>query len=89
MDDAPKFDPDSSFYRKQIDKKLSVNVWKNKQWGTYRHLLLPETKLVRRSTCCLDFIPFESISPFQWVEGEPLEDEIAFGGEDTITVSYF
>ncbi|KAK9736278.1 Zinc-binding dehydrogenase [Popillia japonica] len=88
MDDAPKFDPDSSFYRKQIDKKLSVNVWKNKQWGTYRHLLLPETKLVRRSTCCLDFIPFESISPFQWVEGEPLEDEIAFGGEDTITVYY-
>ncbi|KAI4464807.1 fatty acid synthase [Holotrichia oblita] len=89
MDDAPEFDPDSNFYRQQLDKKLSVNVWKNKQWGTYRHLLLPETKLVQRTNYCLNSIPFEAISSLQWIEGEPLEDEITFDGEDTITVSYY
>ncbi|KAK9746600.1 KR domain [Popillia japonica] len=38
MDEAPKFDPNLDFYKTQLDKKLSFNIWKDGGWGTYRHL---------------------------------------------------
>jgi fatty acid synthase, animal type len=42
---APKFDVDHSFYQAQLRLGLAVNVLKNGNWGTYRHLKINETNV--------------------------------------------
>lgn len=37
---APKFDIQHPFYQNQIKNNIPINVYKNGQWGTYRHLPL-------------------------------------------------
>ncbi|KAJ2952057.1 hypothetical protein O0L34_g4320 [Tuta absoluta] len=39
---APKFSADCKFYKEHLDKGLGINVFKNGQWGTYRHLVLED-----------------------------------------------
>ncbi|XP_049533141.1 fatty acid synthase-like isoform X3 [Anopheles darlingi] len=39
---APSFDPSNPFYKDQIDLGLAVNVYRNGQWGMYRHFKLLE-----------------------------------------------
>lgn len=40
---APTFDINHSFYESRLKQGMSVNVFKNNQWGSYRHLQLTET----------------------------------------------
>ncbi|CAG9811694.1 unnamed protein product [Chironomus riparius] len=37
---APKFDIENEFYRKQLEKGLAMNVYRNGQWGSYCHFQL-------------------------------------------------
>lgn len=37
---APQFDPNNPFYQLQLQLGLANNVYKNNQWGSYRHLRL-------------------------------------------------
>ncbi|KAJ3652435.1 hypothetical protein Zmor_018399 [Zophobas morio] len=75
MDDAPKFDPQHSFYSKQLSKNLAVNIYKDKSWGTYRHLLLEETPKVNSEHSYAYFKSRGDISSFEWLEG-PLSEEV-------------
>lgn len=76
MDKAPKFDPNSEFYKKQLEKNLRVNVWKNGSWGTYRHLLLPETQIVKKEHCCVNVTTRGDLSTLSWLEGKLNRDNI-------------
>ncbi|KAJ3652951.1 hypothetical protein Zmor_018873 [Zophobas morio] len=42
MDEVPEFHSGSVFYQDQLRKNFAVNVFKNGQWGTYRHLPLSQ-----------------------------------------------
>ena len=44
---APSFDVDHDFYQSHLKLGLAVNVFKNGHWGTYRHLKINETKIVK------------------------------------------
>ncbi|GJQ70151.1 hypothetical protein Trydic_g19608 [Trypoxylus dichotomus] len=69
LGDAPKFDPELSFYKEQLDKGLAFNIWKDGQWGTYRHLLLPDTQLVENEHCYVNVTTRGDLSTLSWLEG--------------------
>ncbi|GJQ79756.1 hypothetical protein Trydic_g23233 [Trypoxylus dichotomus] len=69
LDDAPKFNPELSFYKEQLDKGLAFNIWKDGQWGTYRHLLLPDAQLVEREHCYVNVTTRGDLSTMSWLEG--------------------
>ncbi|GJQ79765.1 hypothetical protein Trydic_g23238 [Trypoxylus dichotomus] len=69
LGDAPKFDPELSFYKEQLDKGLAFNIWKNGQWGTYRHLLLPDTQLAENEHCYVNVTTRGDLSTLSWLEG--------------------
>ncbi|KAJ3652417.1 hypothetical protein Zmor_018385 [Zophobas morio] len=80
MDDAPEFDPQHSFYSKQINKNLAMNIYKDKSWGTYRHLLLEERPKINCEHSYAYFKSRGDISSFEWLEGAlckevPLKEE--------------
>lgn len=43
---APAFDLNNPFYASQLNKGLVTNIFKNGQWGTYRHQALPSNPTV-------------------------------------------
>lgn len=44
--DAPQFDINHSFYKKQLDLNHAVNIFKDGKWGSYRYLdMVPELNL--------------------------------------------
>uniref|UniRef100_A0A336MX78 CSON007834 protein n=2 Tax=Culicoides sonorensis TaxID=179676 RepID=A0A336MX78_CULSO len=47
---APKFDPENPFYKKQLEKGLGINVYRHGAWGSYRHLALNEVSEPRPQT---------------------------------------
>ncbi|KAJ3652391.1 hypothetical protein Zmor_018361 [Zophobas morio] len=75
VDDAPEFDPEHSFYSKQISKNLAINVYKNKSWGTYRHLRLEESPKIVCDDTYAYFKTRGDISSFEWSEG-PLTKQL-------------
>ena len=74
MDEAPKFDPNSEFYQDQVRKNLAVNIYKNKNWGTYRHLRLEQTPEVECQYCYANVMNIGDISSFKWLEGTLREE---------------
>jgi len=52
---APKFSLQNPFYMQQLQKDMTINVWRsNKIWRSYRHLQLPrpEAQLVPSTYVC-------------------------------------
>ncbi|KAK9875960.1 hypothetical protein WA026_011062 [Henosepilachna vigintioctopunctata] len=49
--DEPPFNINDPFYRNQIKKNMSVNIYKERKWGTYRHLLLNNIKEMGYEHC--------------------------------------
>lgn len=75
---APDFNLKLEFYRKQLSKGLAMNVFRNGQWGTYRHLpLKPELTSEKKHA----FIE-GNLSSLQWIEG-PLSVD-----DDCVIVHY-
>lgn len=68
-DKAPKFDLNHDFYQKQYKKGLSVNVFKNGEWGSYRHLLLEKEIVVEREHCYVNTVVKGDLSTLTWIEG--------------------
>ncbi|KAJ3652394.1 hypothetical protein Zmor_018363 [Zophobas morio] len=88
MDDAPEFDPQHSFYSKQISKNLAINVYKDTSWGTYRHLRLDESPKI---VCDDTYAYFKSrgdISSFEWSEGL-LTKQLPLKKEQLLTSTYY
>ncbi|KAF7272913.1 hypothetical protein GWI33_014349 [Rhynchophorus ferrugineus] len=68
-DSAPNFDISSPFYQDQLKKKLSINVYKNGHWGTYRHLLLDDHNRTEAEHCFLNSLSRGDLSSLKWLEG--------------------
>lgn len=68
-DQAPAFNPAIDFYKSQLSKDLAVNVYKNGEWGTYRHLSLDENVIVQRQHCFANVTTKGDLSSFSWIEG--------------------
>ncbi|GJQ79757.1 hypothetical protein Trydic_g23234 [Trypoxylus dichotomus] len=88
LDDAPKFDPELSFYKEQLDKGLAFNIWKDGQWGTYRHLLLPDTQLVENEHCYVNVMSRGDLSTLSWLEGGVDTSKTISEDEEIVYVYY-
>ncbi|GJQ67778.1 hypothetical protein Trydic_g21084 [Trypoxylus dichotomus] len=89
MDNAPTFDSELEFYKEQLDKNLVINVWKDKSWGTYRHLLLPERELVESEHCYVDVTTKGDLSTTSWIEGRFNGDNLKSVEEEDIVHIYY
>lgn len=68
---APQFDITSPFYKAQLRLGLNMNVYKNGNWGTYRHLFLNpmyETKS-RADHCYANALTRGDLSSMTWLRG--------------------
>ncbi|XP_065209085.1 fatty acid synthase-like [Planococcus citri] len=66
---AANFSLENTFYRSQLDKNLSHNVYKDGHWGCYCHL---KTEPVQEIDAAHAFCTLEergNFSSFKWVEG--------------------
>uniref|UniRef100_A0A146M080 Fatty acid synthase n=1 Tax=Lygus hesperus TaxID=30085 RepID=A0A146M080_LYGHE len=66
--DAPKFSLDDPLYKTQLAKDLNINVFKDGQWGTYRHTLLDGNKKVMSSHIHMNYLTRGDLSSLTWVE---------------------
>ncbi|XP_077296456.1 fatty acid synthase-like [Arctopsyche grandis] len=67
---APRFDPNIPLYEFQIDKELSMNVFKDGQWGTYRHLVLEELQDFPADHAYVNVTTRGDLSSLRWIEGD-------------------
>ncbi|XP_050299399.1 fatty acid synthase-like [Anthonomus grandis grandis] len=68
-DSSPEFNLNSKFYQDHLSKNLAINVFKNGQWGTYRHLLLESTAKHQVQHCYLNTLLRGDMSSLSWIEG--------------------
>uniref|UniRef100_A0A182P667 Fatty acid synthase n=1 Tax=Anopheles epiroticus TaxID=199890 RepID=A0A182P667_9DIPT len=75
---APPFDPSNTFYKNQIELGLAINVYRNGQWGSYRHFKLPQEPRTEPTTnhCFANCIKPGDLSSFTWMVG-PLSEQAA------------
>ncbi|XP_044734384.1 fatty acid synthase-like [Chrysoperla carnea] len=64
---APGFDINDPFYKKQLDLGLAVNVYLNGIWGGYRHLKLLGTKTIT-DTAYINCVTRGDLSSMTWIE---------------------
>lgn len=69
-DKAPKFDPNHEFYATQLKKGLAVNVYKNGQWGCYRHLSLKDIDTGKAEHAYVNVTVRGDLSSLKWLEAE-------------------
>lgn len=68
MDEGESFSPQVPFHSNQLKKQMAVNVYKNGQWGTYRHLLLNES-MVESEHCFVNVTTRGDLTSLRWIEG--------------------
>ncbi|XP_022832191.1 fatty acid synthase-like [Spodoptera litura] len=73
---APSFNPYLEFYEEQLNKDLIFNVYKDGQWGTYRHLLLKDLDTVRANHAYINALIIGDLSSLTWVEGAIRENHV-------------
>lgn len=68
---APPFEINNQFYSSQISKGLAFNVFKNGQWGTYRHYLLQQDMNIsqRIDHCYANCLVRGNLSSLAWLKG--------------------
>ncbi|XP_030383313.1 fatty acid synthase [Scaptodrosophila lebanonensis] len=65
----PSFSVNSEFYKEQLSKDLTFNVFKNGQWGTYRHLPLdPQQVLLPVKQAYVNTLVKGDLSSLKWIE---------------------
>lgn len=69
---APTFDIDNVFYKSQLDLGHSINVFKDGQWGTYRHLQLNHDEKIAQMNyqCNADILVKGDLSSLAWLQGQ-------------------
>lgn len=74
--EAPKFDTKRPIYESQLKLDLKINVLRNGQWGTYRHLLIKQAKeeKPRAGHFYTNSLVKGDLSTLVWLNG-PLVDE--------------
>lgn len=86
MDESEKFNPNNSIYDDQLKKNMAINVLKNGQWGTYRHLMLDKSVTVETERCFVDVTTKGDLSSLRWTQGYLREDDTN-SEEDLVYVS--
>jgi len=66
---APNFSLDDCLYKTQLNKDLILNVYKNKVWGSYRHLLLEPPSLIKVQHCVVNSVIRGDLSSLKWFAG--------------------
>lgn len=67
--DAPDFDPKLEFYHLQLRKDLAVNIYYNKQWGSYRHLPLEINSKQKYQHVYNNVLNRGDLSSVTWLQG--------------------
>jgi fatty acid synthase, animal type len=68
---APPFDPEHQFYKTHLQQGLAINVFKNGQWGSYKHFLLQSVKEDGRRIdhCYANSLTRGDLSSMTWLYG--------------------
>lgn len=77
--DVPEFDPEIPFYKEQLVKNLAINVFKNGEWGSYRHLPLNvEFRKEKPKHYYANNLIKGDISSLSWIQGslDPQESNV-------------
>ncbi|CAH1641070.1 unnamed protein product [Spodoptera littoralis] len=85
---APPFNPDLKFYEDQLNKDLALNVFKDGQWGTYRHLLLDDLETVRANHAYINILTIGDLSSLKWIEGH-FDANHVFQDKETLLVHVY
>ncbi|XP_065219793.1 fatty acid synthase isoform X2 [Planococcus citri] len=72
---APNFSLQHPLYKSQFAKDLSLNVYKNGTWGTYRHLLLENVDNVKVPHAYVNTLVRGDLTTLRWIEG-PLDPTV-------------
>lgn len=83
----PDFDVTQTFYAKQLAKDLALNVYRNGQWGTYRHLLIHDDRYAEREHAYVNVLTRGDLSTLKWIEG-PLNFNSIMRPEKTLVHVY-
>lgn len=68
---APAFDLENEFYTKQMNLGVAINVYKNGQWGSYKHLSLPidDVATPQKDHCFANLLTRGDMSSLTWLTG--------------------
>jgi fatty acid synthase len=85
--DAPSFDLDHPFYAKQLKLGLAINVLRNGEWGSYRHLPMIQKNEPQPTSDYLfaDILTKGDLSSIKWFKS-PLEHSNE--SEEIVSVKY-
>ncbi|GFS62657.1 fatty acid synthase [Trichonephila inaurata madagascariensis] len=65
----PTFSLENPFYQLLVTKNLIMNVWRNGSWGSFRHILIKETKVPRPvEHSYVNCRRYGDLSSFEWIE---------------------
>ncbi|XP_055853304.1 fatty acid synthase-like [Episyrphus balteatus] len=69
---APDFDPQNEFYSRQLSLGLAINIFRNGQWGSYRHLqLVPNIPVKPQSGLVFaNILHRGDLSSLKWLQGQ-------------------
>ncbi|KAJ8963948.1 hypothetical protein NQ314_005279 [Rhamnusium bicolor] len=88
MDTHNEFLQNTSLCANQLKNNMAVNIYKNGQWGTYRHLLLNKLNDVKREHCFAYVTVRGDLSSIKWIEG-PLRHDAALDPQDKLVYVYY
>lgn len=66
---APPFSIEHEFYRNVIRKRSTINIYKDGQWGTYRHIKLKAISHKAYNNCFVGLTGRGDLSSLSWLEG--------------------
>ncbi|XP_070507532.1 fatty acid synthase-like [Chironomus tepperi] len=76
-DRAPKFSLENSFYRLQLELGFAVNILRNGNWGTFKHLDLVNDIVEKPhfSDCYVKCLSKGDLSSLSWIQGSIMPDK--------------
>lgn len=88
--EAPPFDPEHPLYLNQKRLGLAINVFRDGQWGTYRHLSIESTKVVKPESrpCFANITTKGDLSSLRWLDRPTYMDEYCKEGATLVKVQY-
>lgn len=84
-DRAPKFSLDNAFYRVQLELGFAVNILRNGNWGTFKHLdlVINIEEKPQMSDCYVKCLGKGDLSTLSWIQGSVMPDK-----PETIRIHY-
>lgn len=86
-DKAPKFNLSVEFYNHQLEKDISMNIYKDGDWGTYRHLLVDSVHSTEMEHCYMNVAVRGDLSSLRWIESPLSTKSTVEPGKTIVQVS--